>query len=109
MWPLRRRKNTANTQPAFQGAAEDWLRRPRDADSDAAVLQAVQGRVEVAIPLGAISSGPAGLGGNWGNLVIVLARYDAGSDTWTDDGRAALHYRLSTPADAWIYGNIDTL
>jgi formylglycine-generating enzyme required for sulfatase activity len=48
MWPFRRRKNTAERQPAFQGAAEDWLRRPRDADPDAIVLQAVQGRVAIA-------------------------------------------------------------
>jgi len=48
MWPFRHRKNTAETHIAFQGAAEDWLRRPRDADPDAVVLQAVQGRVEIA-------------------------------------------------------------
>src|SRR5262249_24758779 len=48
MWPFQRHKNAAQTHLAFQGAAEDWLRRPRDADSDAAVLQAVQSRVEVA-------------------------------------------------------------
>lgn len=46
MWPFRRRRQ-AETHFAFQGAAEDWLRRPRDADPDAIVLQAVQGRVEV--------------------------------------------------------------
>jgi len=49
MWPFQRRKNTANTHLAFQGAAEDWLRRPRDADPDVVVLQAVQGQVEVAL------------------------------------------------------------
>src|SRR5499425_1931871 len=48
MWLFRRHKNTAQTHPVFQGAAEDWLRRFRDADSDAVVLQAVQGRVEIA-------------------------------------------------------------
>jgi len=48
MWPFRRRKNMAETHLAFQGAAEDWLRRPRDADSDAVVLHAVHGRVEIA-------------------------------------------------------------
>ena len=48
MWPFQRHKNTAQTHLAFQGAAEDWLRRPRDADSDAVVLQAVQSRVEIA-------------------------------------------------------------
>jgi hypothetical protein len=48
MWPFRHHKNAAQTHLAFQGAAEDWLRRPRDADSDAVVLQAVQGRVALA-------------------------------------------------------------
>src|SRR5215813_5089030 len=48
MWPFRRHKNAAQTHLAFQGAAEDWLRRPRDADHDVVVLQAVQGRVEIA-------------------------------------------------------------
>lgn len=47
MWPFRYRKSAAQTHLAFQGAAEDWLRRPRDADPDAVVLQAVQGRVTV--------------------------------------------------------------
>jgi formylglycine-generating enzyme required for sulfatase activity len=47
MWPFQRRKNTAETHPAFQGAAEDWLRRPRHADPDTVVLQAVQSRVAV--------------------------------------------------------------
>lgn len=46
MWPFQRRKNT-ETHLAFQGAAEDWLSRPRDADHDAVVLQAVHSRVEV--------------------------------------------------------------
>jgi len=67
------------------------------------------GRVEVCIPLGAISSSPPALGGNWGNLVIVLTRHDPTSDTWTDNGRAALHYRLTGPGDSWIHGNIETL
>ena len=49
MWPFRRHQNAAETHLAFQGAAEDWLRRPRDADPDAIVLQAVQDRVEVAV------------------------------------------------------------
>jgi hypothetical protein len=48
MWPFQRHKDAAQTRIAFQGAAEDWLRRPRDADSDAVVLQAVQSRVEIA-------------------------------------------------------------
>src|SRR5713101_1635798 len=48
MWPFQRRKNTAKTHLAFQGAAEDWLRRPRDANPDAIVLQVGQGRVEIA-------------------------------------------------------------
>ena len=47
MWPFQHRKNTAETHSAFQGAAEDWLRRPRHADPDAVVLQAVQSRVEI--------------------------------------------------------------
>jgi len=47
MWPFRRRTHTAEIHPAFQGAAEDWLRRPRDADPDAVVWHAVQSRVAV--------------------------------------------------------------
>src|SRR5262245_16426473 len=44
MWPFRRHKNAAQTGLAFQGAAQDWLRRPSAADPDAVVLEAVQGR-----------------------------------------------------------------
>ena len=49
MWPFRHRKHTANAHLAFQGAAEDWLRRPRDADPDMAVLQAVHSQIEVVL------------------------------------------------------------
>src|SRR4029453_2883007 len=49
MWPFRRHQNAAQTHLAFQGAAEDWLRRPRDADHAAVGLQpAGPGRVEIA-------------------------------------------------------------
>src|SRR5215470_9504778 len=48
MWPFRRHKNAAQTHLAFQGAAEDWLRRPSAADPDTVVLQAVQCRAESA-------------------------------------------------------------
>jgi len=47
MWPFQRRTHTAETQLAFQGTAEGWLRRPRNADPDVVVLQAVQSRVAV--------------------------------------------------------------
>lgn len=41
--------------------------------------------------------------------MIVLTRHDPATDTWTDNGRAALHYRLTGPGDSWIHGNIETL
>lgn len=46
MWFFRRRKNS-EIQLAFQGAAEDWLARPYNADFDTIALQAMQSRVEV--------------------------------------------------------------
>src|SRR5262245_47330776 len=43
MFPFRRHTNTAEKHPGFQKAAEDWLRLPRGAHSDAIVLPSRQG------------------------------------------------------------------
>ena len=67
------------------------------------------GRVDAVIPLSAVSSSAAALGTSWANLVITLTRHDPTGDTWTDDGRAVLHYRLSSGDQQWIYGHIEAL
>jgi capsular exopolysaccharide synthesis family protein len=48
MSPFQRHKNTAETHLTLQEAAERSLRRPQNTDPDAIILQAVQGRVEIA-------------------------------------------------------------
>jgi formylglycine-generating enzyme len=45
MWPFQSRRDTRQAHSSFQGAAEAWLRRPRDADPDAIVLQIEPGRL----------------------------------------------------------------
>jgi capsular exopolysaccharide synthesis family protein len=47
MFPFRRHKNPSEIHLAFQRTAEDWLRLPREAQSDTVVLQARQVRVTV--------------------------------------------------------------
>ena len=46
-------------------------------------------------------------GSAWANVVVALAFYDTTSNDWDDDGKILIHYRLSTGAQAWIYGNIE--
>jgi formylglycine-generating enzyme len=45
MWPLRSRQKTRRAHGTFEGAADAWMRRPRDADPDAIVLQSGPGRL----------------------------------------------------------------
>jgi hypothetical protein len=66
------------------------------------------GRIEAVIPITALSTNAEiALGGSWSPLIIVLTRHDQSNDRWLDDGRLVLHYRLSSPNQDWIYGNIE--
>jgi GH15 family glucan-1,4-alpha-glucosidase len=65
------------------------------------------GRLEAVIPISSVSSGPPGFGNNWADMLIALASYDSGSSTWQDQDSMLIHYRLSSPDQAWIYGNIE--
>jgi GH15 family glucan-1,4-alpha-glucosidase len=67
------------------------------------------GRLELVIPIASFSSANPGLSNAWANLVIALAYYNPAANTWTDDGKLLIHYRLSAPNQAWIYGNIEQL
>jgi hypothetical protein len=64
------------------------------------------GRIEAVVPLSNVSSG-APVFGNWTEIMIALAYYDAGSSSWRDGDSLLLHYRLSTSDQSWIYGNIE--
>jgi capsular exopolysaccharide synthesis family protein len=62
MFPFRRHTNTAEKHPGFQKAAEDWLRLPRGAYSDAIVLPSRQGPGKVRLedaPQTDADNGPA--------------------------------------------------
>ena len=65
------------------------------------------GRIEAVIPIAALASGSPAPGSAWANVVVALAFYDTTSNYWDDDGKILIHYRLSTGAQAWIYGNIE--
>jgi hypothetical protein len=62
------------------------------------------GRVEIVIPIGAVSNGPPAWGG-WTYVVVALGALDA-SGRINEVHRAVLHYRL-TGSEPWIYGNMD--
>ena len=65
------------------------------------------GRIEAVIPIATLASGSPAPGSAWANVVVALAFYDTTSNDWDDDGKILIHYRLSTGAQAWIYGNIE--
>lgn len=65
------------------------------------------GRMEAIIPISSLSSGAAGIGDNWADVMVVLASYDSTSATWVDGDSMLLHYRLSAEEEEWIYGNIE--
>jgi len=65
------------------------------------------GRVELAIPVWALSSGVVEPGQSWAAIVVALAQQDPNGDTWVDGDRILLHYRFSTPDQSWIYGDIE--
>ena len=65
------------------------------------------GRVEAVIPLFAFAGAAPLPGSAWAALTVELARHDPATDAWIGDGRVVLHYRWSSSADAWIYGNIE--
>jgi hypothetical protein len=66
-----------------------------------------RGRVEVAIPLGAVSSSWPGLGASWATLAVALAARDQATGAWTDGPKVLIHYRLSSGNQAWTFGNIE--
>jgi hypothetical protein len=65
------------------------------------------GRLEAVIPLSAFASGAPVFGTTWADVLVILAAYDATGGTWATGDRMLLHYRLSTPDQAWTYGNIE--
>ncbi len=65
------------------------------------------GRVEAVVPIQALANGVPWLGNAWGCIQIVLALYNTQTSTWQDSDALLVHYRLSTPDQNWIYGNIE--
>ncbi len=49
MWPFRRRKNSTTTGITLQDAANDWLRRPREVESDTPALHTGSSRVDLGL------------------------------------------------------------
>jgi GH15 family glucan-1,4-alpha-glucosidase len=65
------------------------------------------GRVELAVPISAVSSGPPAFGTAWATLAVTLARADTSPSGAVDGNRVLVHYRLSTPDQPWSYGQIE--
>ncbi len=77
----------------------DWVMPPQ--------WDTASGRLEAVIPISALASGDVWFGGAWADILVVLAYYDSTNNWWTDGDRMLVHYRLSTPDQAWLYGNIE--
>ncbi|SRR6266487_379359 len=69
--------------------------------------ESATGRIEAAIPIAALTSTAPMMGNAWANMVLALVYHDPASDTWIDDSKVLIHYRLSTSDQSWIYGNIE--
>jgi hypothetical protein len=69
--------------------------------------ESATGRIEATIPIAVLTSAPPMMGNAWANMVLALAYHDPASDTWIDDGKILIHYRLSSSGQSWIYGNIE--
>ncbi len=65
------------------------------------------GRIEAAIPIAILASAVLTMGNAWANMLLTLAYHDPTSNTWIDDNKILIHYRLSTSDQSWIYGNIE--
>lgn len=66
------------------------------------------GRIEMVVPIAALSSGPAPLGSSWATMALTIARADGTPQFATDGNKILIHYRLTSPDQSWTYGNIDT-
>ncbi len=66
------------------------------------------GRLEAVIPISAFTNwGQASFGNSWADVLIVLASYNSTTNMWQENDSMLIHYRLSTPDQNWIYGNIE--
>jgi hypothetical protein len=65
------------------------------------------GRIEVGVPLAALSSTAPAAGAAWATLAISLASQDAPANAWAEADHLLIHYRLSTADQQWIYGDIE--
>lgn len=63
------------------------------------------GRIEAVIPISALASGGSAPMGSWAYMDIALAYQDPATNTWYDDDLFQVHYRLTSPGQAWLYGN----
>jgi GH15 family glucan-1,4-alpha-glucosidase len=65
------------------------------------------GDIEMVVPLSELSSTGAVGTGDWANLNIVLVRQDPNTLNWSEDDVMAIHYRVTTSGEQWMYGNVE--
>jgi GH15 family glucan-1,4-alpha-glucosidase len=63
------------------------------------------GRIEMVIPISDLSSSGAVATDSWANLDVTLVSQNA-SGQWQRDDLGAIHYRITSSSDQWIYGNV---
>jgi hypothetical protein len=89
----------------WTAAGGDWSELP-PLQAHAPQWDPGSGRVELAVPINALSSGSVNAGSSWAPVVIALAAKDAAGN-WVDDDRVTVHYRFSAPTQSWLYGDIE--
>ncbi len=104
---LVERRSNSDTFQRYSVAGGNWVADQTVAGVIEPQWDPATGRLETIIPISAFASGIPGFGNTWVDVLVVIASHDAAADTWTDGDRMLLHYRLSSPDQAWTYGNIE--
>jgi len=101
------RRSTEDELRRWAVVTANWAAQPAIDSGPEPQWDPTTGRIEMAVPLSALSSASPTTGTSWATLGIALAQHTAATDTWTDTDRLLIHYRLSSPDQPWIYGDIE--
>ena len=101
------RRSTEDRLRRWAVAGGNWESTPEVGNGVEAQWDPATGRIEIGVPISALSNTPPTAGVSWASLGIALTLHDPTSDTWTETDRLWIHYRFTTPDQAWIYGDIE--
>lgn len=98
------RWSDSNNYTRFHYAGGSWVSDYNITNVIAPQWDTGTGRIELAIPIADLASSGAVTADNWANLNIALIT-NSGTQ-WVQDDLQAIHYRINSSTDQWIYGNV---